>query len=303
MPPSIAGEMQALTLWILGDGKPGHENQSLGLAGALGRRVACEVHRIPAQPWRVALEAAAGLPKPDLIVAAGHATHKLLWWLARKHRTRSVVMMRPSLPMAFFDLVIAPEHDFKNKPTPGGRVLTTQGALNRVVSVDDAPKQGALVLLGGPSKHHGWDAQAMRGMLAAIAGRTPGLEAADSRRTPDGFFDSLDFIKTKHPHHETPPGWLADRLARAAEVWVTEDSVSMVYEALTGGARVGVLPVPRLRENARVIQGLDRLVAAGWATRFEDWKNGGPLQSPPTRLAEADRAAAWVLDHLPTAES
>jgi len=287
-----------LTLWILGDGKPGHENQSLGLAEAIGRRVACESHRIAARPWRDALATAWNLPPPDLIIAAGHATHGMLAWLKRGFRARSVVLMRPSLPACFFDLVIAPEHDFKKTPPPGGRMLATKGAINRVVPADEGRKQGALVLLGGPSKHHGWDAAAMREMLAVIAARTPNLEAADSRRTPDGFFASLDFIETRHPHTETPPGWLADRLATAGEVWVTEDSVSMVYEALTGGAKVGVLPVPRLREGARVVQGLDRLLAEGWATRFDDWKAGGALKPPPSPLAEADRAAAWVLEHL-----
>jgi mitochondrial fission protein ELM1 len=298
LPDSFAGVTRPLTIWILGDGKPGHENQSLGLAEAMGRRVECEIHRIAAHPWRDALSTAWNLPPPDLIVAAGHATHGMLAWLKRTFRARSVVLMRPSLPACFFDLVIAPEHDFKKPPTPGGRVLATKGAINRVVPADAGGKQDALVLLGGPSKHHGWDADGMRAMLAEIAARTPHLEAADSRRTPEEFFESLDFIETRHPHRETPPGWLAARLATAREVWVTEDSVSMVYEALTGGAKVGVLPVPRLRDDARVVQGLDRLLAEGWATRFEDWKAGGALKSPPAPLAEADRAAKWVLDIL-----
>lgn len=288
----------ALSIWILGDGKPGHENQSLGLAEAMGRRVDYEVHRIPVKPWREALKIAIGLPNPDLIVAAGHSTHGLIWWLSRRYRARSVVMMRPSLPMGLFDMVIAPEHDFKNLPASEGSVLTSRGALNRVVPNVDQEKHGVLVLLGGPSKHHAWDSEVMRGMLVEIAERIPNLEVADSRRTPDGFFDSLDFIKERHSHHETPQGWLAERLARVEAVWVTEDSVSMVYEALTGGAKVGALPVPRIRENARVIQGLDQLVTDGWVSRFEDWKDCGTLKSPPEILAEADRAAAWLLGRM-----
>jgi len=295
---NIAGVKQVLSIWILGDGKPGHENQSLGLADAMGRCVACDVHRIPAPSWRDAMGLAAKLPRPDLIVAAGHATHGLLWWLSRRFRARSVVMMRPSLPMAMFDLVIAPEHDFQKTPVSKGRVLATRGALNRVLPAADGVRSGSLVLLGGPSRHHGWDAVAMRGMLREIAVRTPELEAVDSRRTPEGFFASLDFIAHRHSHHEMPDGWLAGRLARAEQVWVTEDSVSMVYEALSGGAKVGVLPVPRIRKHARVIRGLDRLVADGWATRFDDWQTSGLLPMPPAVLAEADRAAAWLFDHV-----
>ena len=295
---SLRAVTRPLTLWILGDGKPGHENQSLGLAEAIKRRVECETHRIAASPWREALATAWSLPPPDLIVAAGHSTHGMLAWLRRAFRARTVVLMRPSLPACFFDMVIAPEHDFKKPPPTGGRVLATKGAINRVVPSGQGDKQGALVLLGGPSKHHGWDADAMRTMLAEIAGRTPPLVAADSRRTPVGFFESLEFIHTRQRHQDTPPGWLAGRLATADEVWVTEDSVSMVYEALSGGAKVGVLPVPRLRTDARIIKGLDRLLAEGLATRFDDWKAGGELKSPAAPLAEADRAADWVLENL-----
>jgi uncharacterized protein len=289
---------QALTLWILGDGKPGHENQSLGLAEAIGRRLSCEVYRIPASPLRDAFGAAKKFPRPDLIVAAGHSTHGLLCWLAWRYRSQSVVMMRPSLPCALFDMVIAPEHDFRKSNVSNERLLMTRGAINRVKPDVAAARHGSLVLLGGPSKHHGWDVEAMRGMLREIAQRMPAIEVADSRRTPDGFFDSLDFIKARHSHDQTPQGWLAGRLAHAAEVWVTEDSVSMVYEALSGGARVGVLPVPRLRENARVIQGIDRLAAEGWVSRFDEWKESGILQLPPGVLAEADRSADWVLGRI-----
>ncbi len=291
---------QPLMLWILGDGKPGHENQSLGLAEAIGRVVTCDVRRIPAESWRGACRMAAEQPRPDAILAAGHATHRLLWWLARRHRAKSVVLMRPSLPSCLFDFVIAPEHDFKKPPPESGRVLATRGALNRVVPADGAARDGTWVLLGGPSKHHGWDATAMRGMIREIAERSSGLEAADSRRTPGGFFDSLEFIETRHHHAHAKPGWLAGRLASAKDVWVTEDSVSMVYEALTGGARVGILPVPRLSDDARVVKGLDRLADDGWVTRFGDWKTSGQLGDPPGRLAEADRAARWLLERMRT---
>jgi mitochondrial fission protein ELM1 len=50
------------------------------------------------------------------------------------------------------------------------------------------------------------------------------------------------------PFAATSPDWLPTQLARADQAWVTADSVSMVYEALTAGAAVGVLDVPRPRQ-------------------------------------------------------
>lgn len=290
--PSVKG---TLTIWILVDGKPGHENQALGLAEAIHRRTPAVAHRIPCRPVRAALARARELPAPDWILAAGHSTHAILLWLSWRYRARSVVLMRPSLPRILFDRIIAPDHDFKHPMGPGGRLLTTRGAINRVTPGPGKRMPGSLVLLGGPSKHHGWDPSQLREVLNRIASADPGIEAADSRRTPDGFLESLDFIPTRHHHLESAGDWLASQLANRERVWVTEDSVSMVYEALTSGARVGVLPMPRTNPNARIIHGLDQLANDGWLTKFEEWEVRKDLKPPPRRLAEADRAAEWLL--------
>jgi len=125
---------------------------------------------------------------------------------------------------------------------------------------------------------------------------------ADSRRTPAGFLGLLAEEEAAglvvHPHQATGPDWLAQRLATAAEVWVTEDSVSMVYEALTAGARVGVLPMPRLRAGSRVVRGLEQLAADGYVTLYGEWRGSRELRPPPARLAEADRCAAIVLERF-----
>jgi mitochondrial fission protein ELM1 len=291
----------SLTLWLIGDGKPGHENQSLGLAEAMQRRVACEIHQISIVGKggffgriRAALTQSAGLPKPDFIIAAGHATHLALLCLARKHQAKSIVLMRPSLPLRCFDLCIAPSHDFPKKPTRKNLILT-RGAINRVRSVG-SEKTGKLILIGGPSKTHGWDAAAVMDMLARVTA-TGGWQLTDSRRTPNGF---LEQIKKHLPNieifscKETAPDWLPDQLSRATEVWVSEDSVSMIYEALSSGARVGLLSVPRLNSRSRVLRGIDDLIADRFLTTFSDWNQTGRLVQATQLLNEADRCAEIV---------
>ena len=84
-------------------------------------------------------------------------------------------------------------------------------------------------------------------------------------------------------------------LARAGQAWATADSVSMVYEALTAGAAVGILDVPRKRAS-RISRGLDRLAADGWVTSVVDWQQRPPLHRPPGVFNEAERCARWIVE-------
>jgi uncharacterized protein len=294
---------QPLTLWLLGDGKPGHENQTLGLADAIARQHSCTIHRISVagqrgifQRVRAASEASAGLPPPDLIIGAGHATHLALWWLARKHRAKSVVLMKPSLPLGAFDLCLVPAHDFQIPPQRENLILT-QGALNRVTPPTVAARSGGLILIGGPSATHGWDGKALLTALQEISA-SGDWQLTNSRRTPVGFIqelkNQLPGIEIL-PHQETRPEWLPAQLAKAADVWVTEDSVSMIYEALSSGARVGLLEMPRTRTDSRVLRGLDALVSQRFLSVFTEWRVNGKLSPPPAILREADRCASEVI--------
>ncbi len=292
----------SLTLWLIGDGKPGHENQSLGLAEAMQRRVACDIHRVSIAGKggivgriRSALAQSTDLPKPDFIIAAGHATHLALLCLARKHQAKSIVLMRPSLPLRCFDLCIAPSHDFPKKPTHKNLILT-RGAINRA-HASDAAKTGNLILIGGPSKTHGWDTVAILDMLAKVT-EGGGWRLTDSRRTPKGFLEQarmrlkgLEMFSCQ----QTPPDWLPSKLREADEVWVSEDSVSMIYEALSSGARVGLLPLPRLKPDSRVLRGIDELLGAGYLTPFSTWQKAGHLTPAAEILNEAERCAEIVI--------
>jgi hypothetical protein len=69
----------------------------------------------------------------------------------------------------------------------------------------------------------------------------------------------------------------------------------MVYEALTSGAAVGLLAVPK-KEIGRVARGMQQLQQSGWITRFADWNQPGPLPIPPGKLHEAHRCAQIICE-------
>ncbi len=289
---------------VLSDGRPGHENQSVGLALALARRTGAMHEIVKLDPaagvlarMRVAAVPAAEGRPVDLVISAGHRTHLPLWWAARRSGARSVVIMKPSLPTAFFDLALVPRHDLPEGAADSSQRLLTRGALNRVPEELPRKEAAGLVLIGGPSKHHGWDGAALAPRIARAIAARPELEwiVADSRRTPEDFLRGLElpagFRARKVPHQETGPGWLAGELARAQVVWVTEDSVSMVHEAVTAGAATGVLPAPAARGGggrpARAVAGL---VEAGLAAMFP-----AEPAPPAVRFHEAGRCADLIV--------
>jgi len=300
-----SGGQRPLIVWIIADGKPGHVNQSLGLAEALARATPTEVHRLAALPfWRACLALlfkrapVHGLPPPDLIIGAGHATHLTLLAARQAGGGRAVVLMKPSLPRRCFDLCILPEHD---GVAADAHTLTTAGALNRMRASNRLdPKQG-LMLIGGASKHFAWDSDAVQVQIKSILARTPDMHwtLTTSRRTPDDFLSQLPATPnlTVTPHTTTSPDWLPDQLARCGTAWVTPDSASMVYEALTAGAAVGVLDLP-VNPKSRVGWAIARLADAQRITRFVRWCAHGTLTPNTHPLAEADRCAIWILEWL-----
>ena len=124
---------------------------------------------------------------------------------------------------------------------------------------------------------------------------------SSSRRTPADFLDSVDFQSVTASIQflegsQTDSAALDEQLQLAETVWVTEDSVSMISEAWTAGCRVGLIAMPRLKTD-RITRAVDQLVEQQIVLRLADVLAGQRLQLPP-HLAEADRAAAWLLERL-----
>lgn len=244
--------------------------------------------------------AGSDLAAPDILLGAGHATHFALLAARRTYGGKAVVLMKPSLPLSWFDLCVIPEHD---NPPFRGNVIRVQGVLNDVQASQSASPAQGLMLIGGISSHYGWDDSAVGAAVMKIARSTPQVswQLTTSRRTPATFLAALpqplpDNLKLM-PHTATGPGWLEQALAQSGQVWVTEDSVSMLYEALTAGAGVGLLRLPEARDS-RVRRGVLKLIDAGQVTPFETWRTGAPLPRQAQEFNEAKRVAAHILTRL-----
>jgi mitochondrial fission protein ELM1 len=306
-----------MNIWHLSDGKAGHVAQANGLFSALARQgihthiteiavanvsgvalALCWItqHRLGKLPNSLTPYSA-----PDLIVGVGHATHWPLILLQRLYPSaRSLLLMRPSLPRQWFDLLMVPEHD---EPKADERLLVTRGVLNPLINQHRHEPDRHLILIGGASKRHGWY---QAGLIEQIEGLQQHLSRksvwlSTSRRTPIGLLKDPTFVQATADMqvcavNDTPAGWVFEQMQLADTVWVTEDSVSMVYEALTAGCRVGLLNLPRLHED-RVTRGLDQLMARGQVLP-SSLALQGRIPREPLPLNEANRAALWLLQQL-----
>jgi len=297
-------------LW-LNDGKAGHRRQAEGLLAGLVRcGVALKVREIavplglrdwPCIQSELLNTLAPELIEPDLLLGAGHRTHALLLLLKRRYpRAQTVVLMRPSLPFSWFDHLIMPQHD---QPPDRPNILSTQGALNPLINQQRHQVGRHLILLGGASKRHGWNQAQVLAQLAQLAEYLRGQSVwiSGSRRTPVDFLDSVDFQSVTDSMQfledsQTDSDALDEQLQLAETVWVTEDSVSMMSEAWTAGCRVGLIATPRLKTD-RITRAVDRLLEQQVVWRLNDVLAGQVLRLPP-HLAEADRAARWLLERL-----
>ena len=274
------------------------------------RRPAAERRRV-LQAARAAAEPAERSEWPGpLILAAGRATHRPALRARQTCGGLAVALMNPVWPTGQrrrgFDLYIVPEHD---GVPPASDIILTTGALNPFTpDGPHAPDRG-LLLIGGPARRYGWDTTATLDRIRRIVNDTPEVtrwDATSSRRTPSDTEAALGGLHPKihfTPAADTPRGWVADALAQADRVWVSEDSVSMVYEALTAGCRVGLLPAPHrpgLGQRFlgwgpnRVTRGVQRLAESGQITAYDAWSRGQRLTLPPQAVAEARRVAQAV---------
>jgi len=303
---SRANQARRLVVWRFADGLRGHENQSDGLIAALSDRAPVSVHTVPTprakrlnalwRAWRA--QDIRTLPNPDLLIGTGNVTHVPMLLARRQRGGHAVVIMEPGVPMAWFDLVIAPAHD---RLPARDNLLVTRGALNRMRPAAHKNPGEGLMLIGGPEREHPWAPEMLETQITAIAHRHRDIQwrAASSRRTPAAFLPHLRSLGLANLEtaavEDVDEDWLVERLATSATVWVTEDSVNMLYEALSAGAATGLLRMARrnARESKRNLGG--GLLAEGLVTSFDDWENGRELEPPAQPLDEAGRCADWIL--------
>ena len=235
---------------------------------------------------------------PDLIVGAGHQTHLTLLALRRCCGGRIILMMSPSLPLSFFDLCFIPRHD---NPPEKANVVETLGAINRMKPSQSRLPNTGLILIGGPSRHFNWKSETVIREVESVIEENTDVkwEIAGSRRTPA---ECYEVLRLHYPDNviilpeQVSKDWLPIKMQKTEQIWITADSISMIYESLTSGALTGVLQL-EYEKSSRVTKEIERLIAEN---RVQTLKPNSivPDKVTNTPVYEADRCAKILLQKM-----
>jgi mitochondrial fission protein ELM1 len=316
--------MEPLSIVAYFDGRPGHEKQTRGILQVMSAITATVVlHKkvvvsssAYCKNWAAYLLSSLRNPgvennlgPVDLIIGTGTHTHipMLLEKNARlklaDKQVRVVTCMSPdTILRRKFDLCCIPIHD---DPLPRENVFVTLGPPGPAVFEKKHNSGRGLILIGGlDKKSHTWNSRTIAGQIQDIITKHPSMQwtVSSSPRTPEDTCKTLEdmafsnqqlrFYRSKN----TPAGWIEEQYALHGIVWVTADSISMVYEALSAGCSVGILPVEWLHQDNKFQKSLNILYEKKMVVNFNEWLTGTKMPAGSVEsFNEAERCAREIL--------
>lgn len=314
--PMSNKKAKELRIATLLDGRPGHEKQTMGIVRALRERVDVEVIAIHIEPSIIFKELLNTcflyLPgkhpeQPDicnanLLIGTGRKTHLPLLLYKKRYSIPAVTCMNPAGHLrSQFDLCFVPVHDGKKEKD---NIVLTFGSPSLSIDKKRHQPDHGLILLGGLDvKSHHWDGREVSRMIEKLVCQETETvwTASSSPRTPLTTIDIVKDLAEKYPHltffdfKDTPSGWVEEQYDKCEVVWVTSDSISMIYEALSAGCKVGIFPMQWIKKDSKFGRNESILLEKGQVKSFAAWEQGDRLWANNIVLNEAQRCADRIL--------
>ena len=289
------------------DERAGVRNQAQGLAEALATHVGGRARLLVVSSKDRKRFSSLTDSVPDVAIGCGRAAQSELVAL-RQRGAKTVYVQDPRKGYGRFDLVVAPKHD----QVLAANAIATTGGPHRVTverlgeaareweEFAGLPSPKVAVMIGGKSKRHDFDAEALAAHTKAMADVLAlggSLMISVSRRTDEVIADGYARLAERHPGRvrvycgEGPNPYLGF-LAHAEAVMVTEDSSNMLVEACATGVPVFRLPMAGSAGKLGALYAdlEDRCGVRRWDGSFA-------VQSYPP-LAETERVAVEIAERL-----
>ena len=155
----------------------------------------------------------------------------------------------PSLFHKHFDVICAPLHDEK-KLANNENIIYFQGSLAKV-SAKDIDKNVGLIALGGLNKHYDFDEKSLLKQIEYILTLYPEKKwfLFTSRRTPKNIIEEISKFKNEFSNLTISEKGFDDVIEKASIKFITQDSVNMVYVALSTKGKTHLFNMNYKKEN------------------------------------------------------
>lgn len=311
---------KAFKVGVFYDGRPGHEKQTQGILDSLSKRIPIITTEFRIEQksminevvnWLLYFLTPQRFPDKqeqeyDLLIGTGSRTHIPMLTLKKKYDIPVLTAMSPSpLLLNRFDLCFVPVHD--GLPD-GSNIFQTIGPPNVSTVGDHHHPDKGLILIGGiDEKSHYWDSGTLKTQLLNLFKDQTIRQwtVTSSPRTPDETNQMVEILADNNqnvsffPFETTEKGWIEQQYNLNKYIWVTADSMSMVYEALSAGCHVGLLPVKWKKKKSKFRRSENFLIDEGYVIAFDAWvSNKGKKWPSKVGINEADRCAQEIIDRF-----
>ena len=258
-------QKEEITIWAFKDGKKGHEKQVEALISELSLHRKINLNEF--ERWE------SHTTVPDLIIGAGNQTHKHILTAKKQHPSAtSIVLMKPSLrPVQWFDIAVVPDFDtfYLIKPK---NVISTQGVLSKYSEREIIPKTG-LIVIGGKSRHYHFRKNVINQQIEWIlnnAYKDYQWKITTSPRSPDLDIPSHSGNAKFYSWKDTTQDWLSNEMEQSEITFLTPESVSVLYEALSTNTKAYAFHHEHhtdgqhgSKRNTKVTRNIDKLKKEG----------------------------------------
>ncbi len=313
-------QIKPLKIKAILDGRPGHEKQTLGILKALEKLTPITVEYETVKPVlssyiKNSLTYLLGkmfgfansflLSSFDIIIGTGSYTHLPILIQKEEYLTNAVTCMTPeSFLINKFDLCFIPMHD---NPEPKKNLFITVGPPNLSIYNSDKDNKKGLILVGGVDKkdrNYKWDTNYIIKKIEEILINNPSIEwtISSSPRTPSETSENLKKIASYaknalfFDYKDTKKGWVEKEYAQSRYACLTADSMSMIYEAVSAGCIVGIIPVLWNKKNNKFEESIRYLTERGLAVNYNLLQKEQSLSFNNRPLNEAERCAKEILN-------
>lgn len=209
----------------------------------------------------------------DLFVGAGSTIYYALKFYARRYAKPSIALMYPKGYRKDFSVIIAGAHD-RPKPRANLKISPVSLSFSRPQGLYRPQRKSIGFIIGGSNSCFEMGDEILK-QIEGVRAQFADCEFAltTSPRTPQATESALAKLSWNYSviYSREPVNPIGDFLAQCEWVFISEDSVSMISDAVSNGsASVAILSLKRKDAHNKFDDFINALVSTGHARRYDE---------------------------------